>query len=115
MLYGCRLTKCYMRLGAGFRSGAHRLVLPTAKPMPVFRSLGRNFGDGKAAPKRRLSKFGTPDVHCPLPSQVLYSFPKLTPLVQKILTWVNFGDDVITTHTRKRQPPYQFIEQEPHA
>jgi len=33
-----------------------------AKPPPVFRSLA---SDGKAAPKRRLSKFGTPDVERP--------------------------------------------------
>lgn len=39
------------------------------KPPPVFRSLA---ADGKAAPKRRLSKFGTPDVEQPaMPKPVL--------------------------------------------
>lgn len=59
-------------VAAGFdgSAGADFVTVPTrplpprglAKPPPVFRSLA---SDGKAAPKRRLSKFGTPDVERP--------------------------------------------------
>jgi hypothetical protein len=62
---------------AGFEAGASASdyvkvpprAMPRAplKPPPVFRSLA---GDGKAAPKRRLSKFGTPDVEQPAAPQV---------------------------------------------
>lgn len=46
------------------------------KPPPVFRSLA---ADGKAAPKRRLSKFGTPDVEQPAMPKVAPSQSVATP------------------------------------
>jgi hypothetical protein len=62
------------RMGAGWEDdeggsqlGVHRVAPPASKAVPMFLSVGRSANDAKALPKRRLSKFGTPDVNRPPP------------------------------------------------